>query len=240
MRVGQRIPLQSLSYRVDAGSANLDFEIVGIFEGLKTSSDTSFVIARYDYINAARTNDRDTVSYFGVLPAVGIRPDGVIRAIDQTFANSANETQTRTEVEFMRAFVTQFADISTVIQLVTTAAFVSILMIVSNTMFFAVRERTSEIGVMKVLGFSNTFIMASVLVETLMLFSFGLAIGFGLAAVALIALSGPLGAIVPSLTLTPGIAMKAVGLAVFFALLTGAIPAINAMRMSVVSALKGK
>lgn len=237
--VGQRIVLTATNAPKQEGGSDWAFQIVGIFDAQSPTSDTNFVVFRYDYFNAARAYDTDTVGTFGVLPAQNGRSADVIKAIDERFANSAFETRTRTESEFMKAFVAQFADITTIVRLVVGAAFATILMIVANTMFFAIRERTTEIGVMKVLGFSKGYIMRAVLAETFVIFTLGLLLGLGAAAGACVLLATPLSTIVPSLALTPQIALNAVGFAVVFALLTGGLPAYNAMRITSGAALKG-
>ncbi|MGO8657272.1 FtsX-like permease family protein, partial [Rhizobium ruizarguesonis] len=91
--------------------------------------------------------------------------------IDALFANSAAPTRTQSEKQFLEAFLRQFADIGLIVSLVVGAAFVTILMIVVNTMLFAVRERSFEIGVMKVLGFSRGRIIALILGETQFVFA---------------------------------------------------------------------
>ncbi|MGC1497641.1 MAG: FtsX-like permease family protein [Sulfitobacter sp.] len=238
-KVGDRIVLNSPFERKLDGTRNWQFQIAGIFEGTGPAIDTNFVIMRYDYFNLGRQNNQDTVANFGILPAPGVTADQVIAAVDARFANSAHETQTRTENDFMKAFVEQFADVTTIVQLVVGAAFVTILMIVANTMFFAIRERTLEIGVLKVLGFSGGYIMRAVLAETLWIFAIGVTLGIGAAYGAGIVLSGPLSTIVPSLALTPAIIINATLLALVFSLLTGGLPAINAMRIPTTAALKG-
>ena len=237
--IGQRIVLTATNSVRSDGSSDWAFQIVGIFDGLSRSADTNFVIMRYDYFNAARSFDRDTVGTFGILPAEGVRAADVIRAVDARFANSAHETRTQTESEFMKAFVAQFADITTIVRLIVGASFVTILMIVANTMFFAIRERTLEIGVLKVLGFSRMFILSNVLAETALIFALGLGLGLSAAALATSILAAPLATIVPSLTLSPAIVGNAAALAALFALLTGGIPAVNAMRIPPSAALKG-
>lgn len=237
--IGQRIVLTATNSVRSDGSSDWAFQIVGIFDGLSRSADTNFVIMRYDYFNAARSFDRDTVGTFGILPAEGVRAADVIQAVDARFANSAHETRTQTESEFMKAFVAQFADITTIVRLIVGASFVTILMIVANTMFFAIRERTLEIGVLKVLGFSRMFILSNVLAETALIFALGLGLGLAAAALATSILAAPLATIVPSLTLSPAIVGSAAALAALFALLTGGIPAVTAMRIPPSAALKG-
>ena len=237
-KVGQRVTLTSFVHQNTDGSNNWTFEVAGIFDGREQAVDTSFMLVRYDFFNATLAQGADRVNLIGVLPAAGQDVAALSRRIDETFANSAAETRTSTETEFMSAFLEQFADIALIVRLVVSVSFVTILMIVANTMIFAIRERTLEIGVLKVLGFTGPQIVRMVLSETLVLFTLGLLIGIGLTAAAIPVLSGALVSVVPELYLTPRIAVTAVGLAATFALLTGIIPAINALRLPIAAALR--
>lgn len=237
--VGQKITLNTSSFFRADGSSDFEFEIAGILDGRK-SADTHFVMARYDYINSERSADRDTVSNFGILPKSGAHADDVIKAIDTLFANSAYQTRTRTEAEFMRDFIAQFADIATIVRLVVGVAFITILMIVANTMVFAIRERTKEIGLLKVLGFSRRFILGNVLAETFSLFAAGLGLAVCLAYAAIILLREPLHTVVPDMSLAPATVLQAIGLSAVLAAATAAIPAYGAMRVPPHAALREK
>ena len=95
------------------------------------------------------------------------------------FANSTAETSTDTEKAFGKAFAAQFGNIALIVFLVVGAAFVTILMIVGNTMALSIRERTREIGVLKTLGFSGGRILRMVLGESVLLALLGGVAGAG-------------------------------------------------------------
>lgn len=236
---GDKVTLTALTERTTRGGLDWPVQIVGILNGHAPGTDTNFVVIRQDYFNSGRATGADTVSSFGILPLPDVPVARVIEAVDTRFANSAEATRTQTESEYMKAFVAQFADVGLIVRLVVGAAFVTILMIVANTMIFAIRERRREIGVMKVLGFSGGAILRGVLAETALLFTLGLGIGLGLAAIALMVLAAPLAGIAPGLALDPMLALQAAGLAAALALMTGALPAVNALRIPPVAALKG-
>ena len=117
------------------------------------------------------------------------------------------------------------------------AAFVTILMIVGNTMVMSVRERTSEIGVLKTLGFSGGRILRMVLGESILLALLGGLPGLGVALLLITGVRDSLMSFVPALSLYPDIAAAAVGLMVVFGIITGLVPALSAMRLNIVTAL---
>ncbi|MGO7427731.1 ABC transporter permease, partial [Rhizobium ruizarguesonis] len=123
--VGQHIVVTSHLTRED-GSRNWSFEIAGIFEGADASTDTYFMIARYDAVNAARARGKDTVDGFVVRPRPGVSSGVLAARIDALFANSAAPTRTQSEKQFLEAFLRQFADIGLIVSLVVGVAFVTI------------------------------------------------------------------------------------------------------------------
>lgn len=233
--VGQRVTVTAFDMARQDGGRDWRFEIAGIFAGENAATDTYFMIARYDYVNAARARGKDTVDAFVVRPRPGVSPGGLAARIDTLFANSATPTRTQSEKQFLEAFLRQYADIVLIVNLVVGAAFVTLLMIVVNTMVFAVRERTFEIGVLKTLGFSRRDVMALVLGETLFVFAVGGGIGLALAKLATL-LTGPALGLVFS---TP-VFLKALALIAALGLATGAVPAFNAMRTPIVKAFRAR
>jgi putative ABC transport system permease protein len=231
--VGQKITVTSFDTAKQDGSRDWSFEIAGIFDGENASTDTYFVVAQYDYVNALRARNKDTVDAFIVRPQPGVQARELASKIDQLFANSAAPTQTRSEKQFLEAFLRQYADIGLIVDMVVGAAFVTLLMIVGNTMVFAVRERTFEIGMLKTLGFSGSWIMALILGETFFIFVVGGTIGLMLALLATV-ITGP----AIGLVLSNAIFARALAMVALLALVTGALPALNALRIPIISAFR--
>ncbi|EJT05224.1 FtsX-like permease family protein [Rhizobium sp. CCGE 510] len=230
--VGQRIGVTSQIIKAD-GSRNWNFTVSGIFEGADASTDTYFMLARYDVVNAARARDRDTVDAFVVRPREGVALGVLAARIDALFANSAAQTRTQSEKQFLEAFLRQFADVGLIVSLVVGAAFVTILMISINTMLFAIRERRFEIGVMKVLGFSRGRIVALILGETLFIFAVGGAGGLLVAKLATLSIGPEFG-----LVFSFEVLLKSAAIIAGLGLLTGLLPAVNAMRLPIVNAFR--
>lgn len=231
--IGQNITVTAFQVAKQDGGRDWRFVIAGIFEGESSSTDTYFTIARYDYVNAARAKDKDTVDAFIIKPRDGISPGNLAAHIDALFANSTAPTRTQSEKQFLEAFLRQYADIGLIVDLVTGAAFVTLLTIVINTMVFAVRERTFEIAVLKTLGISRMTILTLVLGETLFMFIIGGAIGLALARAGAIFAGPSLG-----LVFSPVVLLHATAIVLVLGLATGLVPAVNAMRTPIMKAFR--
>jgi putative ABC transport system permease protein len=236
-KVGDRIPLASNIFTQRNGSRTWDFTIVGTFTGRTAQNDPNFMVFQYAYFDETRSFGKDTIGWMVLQTASPSVNDSVGKAIDQTFANSSAETATDTEKAFNKAFAAQLGNIALIVALVVGAAFVTILMIVGNTMALTIRERTREIGVLKTLGFSGGRILTLVLGESVLLALLGGLPGLALAALATIGLRNNLANVAPAFAVTPAIALIGVALMVALGLVTGIIPAVNAMRLKIAAAL---
>jgi putative ABC transport system permease protein len=236
-KIGDRIPIASNIFTQRNGSRTWDFTIVGTFSGRTPQIDTGFMVFQYAYFDETRSFLKDMIGWMVLQTTSPSVNEQVAKAIDQMFANSSAETATDTEKAFNKAFAAQFGNIALIVTLVVGAAFVTILMIVGNTMALTIRERTREIGVLKTLGFSGGRILTLVLGESVLLALLGGLPGLALAALATMALRNSLANVVPAFAVTPGIALLGVALMVALGLVTGIIPAVNAMRLKIAAAL---
>ncbi|MFN4169487.1 MAG: ABC transporter permease [Pannonibacter phragmitetus] len=231
--VGDSVAVTAFTTAQKDGSRIWRFRIAGIFDGASASTDTYFAIARYDYINALRASGTDTADVFAIRPKPDSSTSALAAAIDAQFANSPAPTRTQSEKQFLEAFLRQFADVKLITSLVTSAAFITLLMIITNTMVFAVRERRFETGVLKALGVPPSRIALLILGETGFIFALGGAIGLGFTGFA--AMFGPP---VLGLALTGAVFSEALLLMAGLALLTGLLPAWSTMRIPVIAAFR--
>jgi putative ABC transport system permease protein len=217
-KVGDRVPVASniFSQRSN-GSHTWDFTIAGIVKGKTEQAGTDFLLFQYAYFDETRSFGKDTIGWLILQTNSPANNDRVAKTIDAMFANSTAETSTDTEKAFGKAFAAQFGNIALIVFLVVGAAFVTILMIVGNTMALSIRERTREIGVLKTLGFSGPRILRMVLIT--------------------IALRASLANIAPAFAVSPVIALEGIALMIALGLFTGVIPALNAMRLKIATAL---
>jgi putative ABC transport system permease protein len=236
-KVGDRIPIASNIFSQRNGSRTWEFTIVGIFTPRTPQIDTNFMVFQYAYFDETRSFGKDQIGWMVLQTTSPSLNDKVAKAIDQMFANSSAETSTDTEKAFNKAFAAQFGNIALIVILVVGAAFVTILMIVGNTMALTIRERTREIGVLKTLGFSGSRILSLVLGESVLLALLGGLPGLALAALGAFAMRDSMANMMPGFAVTPEIALLGLALMIALGIITGIIPALNAMRLKIAAAL---
>jgi putative ABC transport system permease protein len=236
-KVGDRIPISSNIFSQRNGSRTWDFTIVGIFTPRTPQIDTNYMVFQYAYFDETRSFGKDTIGWMVLQTTSPSVNERVAKTIDQMFVNSSAETSTDTEKAFNKAFAAQLGNIALIVTLVIGAAFVTILMIVGNTMALTIRERTREIGVLKTLGFSGGRILGLVLGESVLLALLGGLPGLALAALAAAAMRNSLGNFLPGFAVTPEVALMGLTLMIGLGVVTGIIPALNAMRLKIATAL---
>ncbi|HEV7607431.1 MAG TPA: FtsX-like permease family protein [Steroidobacteraceae bacterium] len=237
-KVGQRIPLRSQIWRKANGSDTWEFNIVGIYTVEGTGWDKRSAMFQYDYFNESLQFGKDLVGWMVIKVANPDDSEKIAGRIDAMFANSSNETKTATERVFVKQFLEQVGNIGLILVSVTTAVFFTMLLVTANTMAQSVRERTNEIGVLKTLGFSGESILGLVLLESLFLtFTGGLA-GLGLAWFLAKGLGAAIKDYFPVFQIGAGTFLVGVSLMLVFGLVTGMWPALTAMRLKIVDALR--
>jgi putative ABC transport system permease protein len=231
-KLGDRIPIRGTIF-----PGAWEFNVRAIYRGGRTQDDTTQFWFRWDYLDERKPFEKGFVGWYVVRitnPDDAVR---VVRAIDEEFANSAFETKTDTEKAFAASFVKQMGNIEFLILSVGSVVFFTLLLVIGNTMAIAVRERVRELAVLKAVGFSDGFALGLVLAETLVLAAAGGGLGVGLAK--LFTLRGdPTGGLLPFFYLPPEAMALGVGLALTVGLAAGILPAVSAMRLRVVDALR--
>jgi putative ABC transport system permease protein len=120
---------------------------------------------------------------------------------------------------------------------ILVVVFFTILLVVGSTMAQSVRERTSELAVLKTLGFPNGLILALVLAESMFLAVLAGATGLGLVAI-LVNFGSFNSPMLPLMLLTRGSIITGVVLFLVLGLAAGAPPALGAMRLRITDALR--
>ncbi|MEM0911194.1 MAG: FtsX-like permease family protein [Pseudomonadota bacterium] len=234
--VGDRIPLSSNIFTNKDGTITWDFEIAGIFNGETEQVDTGYAVFHYKYFMETQTWGGDYVGWMILTTSDPSINEQVGKAIDASFANSQAETDTSTEKAFNKAFIEQVGNIGLIIFGVVFMAFFTILVVVGNTMILAIRERTSEIAMLKTLGFTSARIFRMVLAESCLLSFIGGLLGLGAAYLLLQGVSQQLARFLPNLVLDSSIVLQGLFYMLVLGLITGIVPAVRALRLNIITA----
>jgi len=231
--VGDRIPLMPPSY---LGDTMWDFNVRGIYHGDQPGADEGQFWMQHEYIQENGPDYfRGIVGFYMVKLANPDDAAQVAEAIDTEFGNSANETRTQTESSFAAGYVKQMGNIEFLVLAIGSVVFFTLLLVTGNTMAIAVRERTGELAVLKAVGYSDRFVLGLVLAESALIAVAGGAIGLWLAngMVEQDLTQGLIPLYLPAGSMAVGAAV-----ALGTGLLAGVLPAVSAMRLSVVDALR--
>ena len=231
--VGDRIPLQGTIWRTRNG-ATWEFTIEAIIDG-STGSAAQFLFD-HEYLAEANVRGRGTVGQYIVRVDDSARSAEVAAAIDSRFANSPAETRTTTEQAFLQGIADQLGNVGAMLTAILGAVFFTLLLITTNTMAQAIRERTSELAVLKTLGFTNGRVLALVLLEAGLLAVAGGAAGLGL--VSLILSGGdPTGGFLPEFAIPPHDLAIGAGSVVALGAISATWPGLQAARLQIVDGL---
>ena len=231
-KLGDRIPIRGTIF-----PGTWEFNIRGIYRGKRLQDDTAQFWFRWDYLDERKTFQKGYAGWYTVRIA---NPDDavrVVRAIDESFANSPWETKTDTEKAFAASWVKQMGNIEFLILTIGGVVFFTLLLVTGNTMAIAVRERVRELAVLKAIGFPDGFALVLVIAETAVIAAVGG--GLGLTLAKLFTLRGdPTHGMLPFFYLPPNAIALGFVLALLIGLMAGILPALSAMRLRVVDALR--
>jgi putative ABC transport system permease protein len=238
-KIGDRVPLTSPIWPAKNG-ASWVFDIVGIYDGAKKTTDTTGFFFRYDYFDEARAYGTGQVGWYQVRVDDPKRITEIAAAIDAEFANSPAETKAESEGAMFQGFAQQVGDIGMIVTLILAAVFFTILLVAGNTMAQSVRERTQELGVLKAVGFSNGLVLGVVLGESLVITLLGGLAGLSCGWVMVIGLGQAsfIRSFFPIFFVPTRDLMIGAGLSLGLGFVAGILPALQAMRLRLAEALR--
>ena len=231
-KLGDRIPLEGTIWQ-----GTWQFNVRGIYKVPRREMLTSELWFQYAYLEEQRAFFKGTVGWYVVKVDDPVNAVEVASAIDARFRNSPFETKTDTEKAFAAGFANQIGNIRLLLLSIGGVVFFTLLLVTGNSIAIAVRERTGELAVMKTVGFSDVSILALVMAESLLVAAVGGAAGLALAK--LFTLGGdPTGGMLPYFYLSGKTLVAGLGLALAAGAVAAFIPAVGAMRLKIVDALR--
>src|SRR5262245_24935912 len=232
-KLGQTIPINGTIY-----PGTWDFTIRAVYHAKNKSFGEETMLFHWKYLDQKGMGGRSMVGIYVLELSDPSRASAITREVDAMFENSAAATRTETERAFQAGFVSMYGNVPFVLRVIGLAVVFAILLVAANTMAMAIRERVSEIGVLKTLGFTDGTIFRLVLIEAAVITLGGGALG-ALAAKFIIEGShfNAMG-FLPPMTVRWSTVPAGVGVAVLIGAVSGLIPAWQASRLRIVQALR--
>jgi putative ABC transport system permease protein len=218
----------------------VNVQVVGTFTA-EIAAEENYIYTHLDFLQ--RSTGRNTVGQVTQLEVAlndNVQPDAVAAAIDQRYRSGPIETDTRPKGVFQANTVADLAELIGFARYLGFACVGLVLAVVSTTMVMAVQDRIREHAVLQTIGVSPVRIFGLVVSESLLVSLLGGAAGV-LGALAVLAWSGlAVGTEGVTIAFSPSLRLAATGLAasVAIGLLAGLVPAVQAARADIVTALR--
>ncbi|HET7083856.1 MAG TPA: FtsX-like permease family protein [Rhizomicrobium sp.] len=232
-KVGDTVPIKSALWTKKDGTYDWRLSIVGIFRMPDDTAQEQRILLNNDYFDEGRAFGKGTVGWYNVRIDSPTHATMIAQSIDRLFANSDHETKTVSEKEFMQSFLRQIADVNFIASAIIGAVFFTLLFLTGNTMMQSVRERIPEFATMKAIGYSGGAILFMVAAEGLILALIAAIFGLAISAAIFPALKSVLGVA----KLPPSVIGLGLLYATLLAVITGFLPGLRVVRLSVVQGL---
>jgi putative ABC transport system permease protein len=230
-KLGQTIKLEGTIF-----PGTWDFTIRAVYrkkEGGAWRND--MMLFQYDYLSEKGMGGGKAVGVYKLAIADPSQSAAIAKQVDAMFENSDAATLTESEQAFGAGFVSMYGNVGFALRIIGLAVVFTILLIAANTMVTAIRERTSEYGVMKTLGFTDGTVFGLVLAEAAVITLGG---GVAGALLARLAVQGVDIGVLPAMVVQWSTVFTGIGVALLIGAVSGLVPAIRASRMRIVDALR--
>jgi len=235
-KIGDKVPIQATIWQPKQGQTWF-FNVDGIYDGERDFDKTNFFF-HYEYLDENRRGAYGMVGWYVVKIDDPSHAAEIAARLDGQFANSSAETKTSTEKAFLQGFVNQVGNIKAmIIAILAAVLFTLFLLVLANTMAQAVRERTSELAVLKTLGFSNRLVLTLVLAESIFLALIGGSLGLAVTFLA-VGQGSFNNAFLPVFIMRGRDVVIGLLLCCALGIVAGALPAMAAMRLRITDALR--
>lgn len=234
-KIGDQIFIKGDIYPVD-----VNLTLRGIFTAVDAPSAEKQIFFHRKYLEEALGNPGLVGTYFLKIDSPQ-NVTKVIKAAEAMFTNAEYQVRAETEKAFQLSFLEMIGNVRLLFGAIGLAVVISIFFISANTMAMAARERTTEVGVLKTLGFRNGQVLSLVIMESLAVGLLGALIGLVISALSIRGISSALEKVFPifgTFKMTPHTWAVGLGVGLLIGVLSGLIPAINASRVNIATALR--
>jgi putative ABC transport system permease protein len=248
LKIGDLLPLKGDTYPVD-----LNLIVRGIYDG-PSDRDLRMCFIRFDTFDdglkkvvigpgASRPSNARVAGNAGMIFAKCKNAGAmaaVCKAIDDRYRNSEFPTRTQTEEAFGKMFEEMLGDLRGMIRAIGVAVIFSLLCVAGNAMAMSMRERTTEVAVLKAIGFEKGLILFLVLTESVMVAGLGGVLGsLGCKALCqFVDLSQFTAGFMPFFYIPWSVALQGLAVSLFIGFASGCLPAWRAANLSVIDGLR--
>jgi putative ABC transport system permease protein len=233
-KVGDRIHVSSPNYF----GLGVDLSLRGIYDS-EEEQEQSYLVFHWDYLNDVLGSPNVTGQFWVLADSTEVMPS-LTKAIDEEFRDEPVQTRTQTVKQFVVNFISWLGNVKMILVSVSGAVVFAVLLIMANTMAMSIRERTTELAVLRALGFPTNTLLTLLTAESLIISLLGVSVGCVAAWAICRAVGGY--AIGGGLLVNLEIGLPGTLLALVAATLTSLastlIPAYRASRMSIAQALR--
>src|SRR5215831_5744474 len=175
--VGDIIPIKGTIYTGD-----WKFTLRGIYTGKERNTDQTQFFFHWKYLMDEQPVEfQGSVGFYIIGISDPSRAAEIAKTVDKEFKGSPKETLTEDERAFQMEFISMATVIIGALQVVSGFVMLIVALIIGNTIAMAVRERGSEVAILKALGFSGGRLAILITVESMVLAFLGGLFGVAMA-----------------------------------------------------------
>ena len=238
LKIGDRLNTESSSLNID-GTYNWSFEVVGFYTAKQIKGDVLGAIINWPAFDEARMSEKGTLGTIMVKATSPELGEKISKQIDEQFMNSSYATRSGPESMVAVEMAGEIADVELIVNSILLSVFFTILLVSSNTLAQSIRERTSDIGVLKCLGYKDNIIFISVILEAVTICFSAVLMGLLVTALIIPAIEIMSGGILEdTVSISLEIVLGGFLIGLLIALMSAVVPAYQALRLRVVDALR--
>lgn len=248
LKVGDPMPLQGDIYPVD-----LKLNIRGIYESPR-NTDQRMVLFHHSYLDDQLRQSGSSGGGSATTPTTRAGNAGIVfvkckdaaataslcKKIDDEYRSTDFPTRTQTEEAFGQMFSEMMGGLKDTVFWIGCAVVVSLLFVAGNAMAMAMRERTTEVAVLKAIGFNKGLVLGLVLAEAVLVSGLGGALGTlgSKAFFDVVDISPFTGGFLPFFYVPWTVALAGMAVSLFVGFASGVVPAMLAANSSVINGLR--
>lgn len=233
-KIGDRLAFEGSNY-----DFNLQLTLRGIYDGPEYIQDIYF---HWEYLNGGleqkNSPKKDQTSILFVKADNGDVIARVCDAIDERYRNSDTPTLSQSHQEFAQMFSKFVGNLHEYVRNIGFAVAFSLTLVAANAMAMSMRERTTEIAVLKAIGFQRGLVLTLILGESVLISTVGGVLGVTTGRGVWAAAHAMFPLWVPLARVSWSVLAWGVVIALGIGLASGIIPAVRAAQLSVIAGLR--